>query len=39
MFNRNIQPAAFSNITNDQANRLASTLQGRIDAGEKPLSP
>lgn len=39
MFNRNIQPAAFSNTTNDQASRLASTLQGRIDAGEKPLSP
>lgn len=39
MFNRNIQPAAFSNTTKDQASRLASTLQGRIDAGEKPLSP
>lgn len=39
MLNHNVQPAAFSDTTNDQASRLASTLQGRIDAGEKPLSP
>lgn len=38
MFNRNIQPAAFSDSTNDQSSRLTSTLQGRIDASEKPLT-